>query len=319
MIGYVEDLDNINQAVSIEVRSNGEPVQTIVADRARPELVESGRLHKPNHGFEIPIAALNLAPGEHSITLIALDPITGDEVSIGEPFAITIAQPNPPTGQLEVVDETTISGWAYDSDDPRQTQVVELIVDGEWRASLTADQARPDLVESGRLPEGSPNHGFQFATADLALEYGNHEISARAADAVTGQAVVLATRNLMLWPPRPTTAELCEPSGVRALNGLTVSHNIETGFLEIVGDTANNLIVLRTAPYSFHTLLVNDSNDGTPIVYPCVSSVTISPGAGNNTVDIYEIMLSGDLIRNSTGVDSVNLHGNITTGGSLVL
>lgn len=65
----------------------------------------------------------------------------------------------PLDGYLELCTSGVISGWAWNSDHPRERVGVEILVDGTPLARVTAQQYRKDLTDCGI---GDGNYGFWY-------------------------------------------------------------------------------------------------------------------------------------------------------------
>lgn len=66
-------------------------------------------------------------------------------------------------GHLDLVNKTTVSGWAKSSDSDRPITVA-LLLDGEEVSKMKAEAYREDLINAGVSKTGK--HGFKFNVAD---------------------------------------------------------------------------------------------------------------------------------------------------------
>ncbi|RZJ97323.1 MAG: glycosyltransferase [Novosphingobium sp.] len=66
-------------------------------------------------------------------------------------------------GRMEALRGDALIGWAFDHDDPGARVVVDIFVDGLWRASTIADQPRGDLRNRG-IGDGA--HAFHWPLPD---------------------------------------------------------------------------------------------------------------------------------------------------------
>src|SRR5262245_12081514 len=70
-----------------------------------------------------------------------------------------VAPPAAIRGCLDVCTGDIISGWAWDSAHPQMRLAVDILVDGNTVARVTAQQYREDLKESGI---GDGRHAFEY-------------------------------------------------------------------------------------------------------------------------------------------------------------
>ena len=87
----------------------------------------------------------------------------------------------PPTGAVTEIDNTQISGWAYDPNLGTQAVTVRIMIDNKIVATMPADQTCDDLPDTIT----STDHGFTYDTS--ALGYGKHAVKVLAVDDVTGK------------------------------------------------------------------------------------------------------------------------------------
>src|ERR1044072_516498 len=82
-------------------------------------------------------------------------------------------------GVHETATCSAVTGWAWDSMQPNTPINVDIFVDEVLQATVTADQFRQDLLNSGR---GNGNHGFSFAVPGSLLDGQPHSIRVKFAN-----------------------------------------------------------------------------------------------------------------------------------------
>lgn len=178
--GWVFDPDRAGQSVRVRVVIDGQTYTEVTADKSRPDL-QAG-LGGSNYGFDIPIV---LPPGPHSIQVFAVesDTTSVDQTLLGEIAGLT----NPsPLGVLDVAGREGVSGWAFDPDAGANPVQIQVRVDGQVKATVTANSQRNDL---GPVI-GSTNHGFFVPLSGLAA--GPHKIEIYALDNPSNTPVKIA-------------------------------------------------------------------------------------------------------------------------------
>ncbi|TMA63619.1 MAG: hypothetical protein E6J69_16700 [Deltaproteobacteria bacterium] len=105
----------------------------------------------------------------------------------GSPNRWAAPGPEGITGTIEQATATVVSGWAADRDANGNPITVHIYVDGTFRAFLTANQPRQDLVDAGLTTE--PNHGFTW-TPSPPLDGNLHAVAVYAINVGGGAAGV---------------------------------------------------------------------------------------------------------------------------------
>ncbi len=77
-------------------------------------------------------------------------------------------------GNFDAVNCQTISGWAWDKNQPNIPVNVDIYVDGKWVATITANQFRQDLLNAGI---GNGYHGFSYAIPESFKDGKPHSLS----------------------------------------------------------------------------------------------------------------------------------------------
>ena len=128
-----------------------------------------------DHGFN---RSLAIRPGNHKVCVysISVDG-TGATDDLNRLVAcrdVTISEQAAPRGVVDAItrvdDSATINGWAYDLDSPLSSVEIDVYIDGEFAASFTADQPRPDV---NQILDVEGNHGF---SASVPISAGSHEV-----------------------------------------------------------------------------------------------------------------------------------------------
>lgn len=92
-------------------------------------------------------------------------------------------------GAIDVADRTRVAGWVHDPQSPDQPIEVQLFIDGEFVATMRADEKRDDLVRTGATTQ--PNHGFSFSIESVDLSNGEHRAQVYAVRAAAGANRIL--------------------------------------------------------------------------------------------------------------------------------
>jgi hypothetical protein len=114
---------------------------------------------------------------------------------------VTIAKPAAPTGASPAGSINEISrsgstanirGWTFDAD-TKQPILADIWVNGSYRATLTANVARPDVQAA--YPKQGPNHGF---TGSVALASGANNICLFGINVGAGNHTALGCKNIVV-------------------------------------------------------------------------------------------------------------------------
>jgi hypothetical protein len=97
-------------------------------------------------------------------------------------------------GELELVEQNTIRGWAIDRNLPDEPIEVDIFVDEEIVSVIPADEPRPDLNEKGLA-----GHGFSYTIPDRWNDGKSHVVRIQP----SGSSNVLrgSPRTIMLGRP----------------------------------------------------------------------------------------------------------------------
>lgn len=178
--GWAQDPDAGASAIAVDVYVNGKFAGSTTANLNRPDL--TAVLGSANHGFNFELP--NLAVGTHTVEVYAAESQGTVATLIGKRTVTNTA----PTGWVDVLNKTTVAGWAYDKDAGTGPVNVAVYINGTLSATVTANVSRPDLA--GVL--GSSNHGFVFTVPTLSA--GSHQISVFVLDAASGKLVPLGNK-----------------------------------------------------------------------------------------------------------------------------
>ena len=160
-----------------------------VAGLPRPDVGQAYPGAGPDHGYSVTVP---VSPGSHNVCVYAIN--VGNGVTNSRLGCVTVVAGNP-FGSLDLNDPTAggvnVVGWAIDPDQLSAPIDVQLRLDGTAVATVTADQARPDV--GAAYPAAGPNHGF--ATTIVASP-GVHTVAAVALNAGPGTNQLLASRTV---------------------------------------------------------------------------------------------------------------------------
>jgi hypothetical protein len=133
-------------------------------------------------------------PGSHSIVA----QYSGDNNFNGASSAVTPVVPSAnqaPAGSLDSTARGMFSGWTADLDDTSAKLITQVLVDGQLRGSVVADDTRDDL----QAAIGSTAHGFSVVIPYLMT--GTHIVQVVAYDSLSSQGHVVATRTVTSFSP----------------------------------------------------------------------------------------------------------------------
>lgn len=175
--GWAYDPDEGATALTIEITIDSETA-TATADQLRNDL--AAVIGTRYHGFSF--AMPTLGPGNHNVTVEAVDPITNERTTLR---TATVANPAP-LYSVDLVSATKIQGWLFDSDTPSTARQIRVDINGVQGTPVTANASRPDLVPFF----GGANFGF-----DLTGSYSGKTIDIYSIDAPSGEASLIYTNN----------------------------------------------------------------------------------------------------------------------------
>jgi hypothetical protein len=177
IIGWARDADTPGTAITVQVKVDGNATN-VTAQQSLPAY--NGTI-AAGHAFTFTMPTLG--PGTHTVTVSAADSTSGALTVIKN---TTVTNPAP-IGNVEVLNGTTVSGWAFDKDAGASSIQVEIDNNGVAGTPFSASNNRPDLTSFP--PVGSPLHGFS-ASGSFGI------VDVYALDAPTGNKVLLKTNSV---------------------------------------------------------------------------------------------------------------------------
>lgn len=168
--GWAWDQNDPYGTIDVDIYDGTTLIAKVPATQYRPDLASAG-IGKGYHGFSF-LTPANLKNNQpHSITV----KVSGTNTSLGNtPRTITCSGAAPIyQGYHDVASCNTISGWAWDRNDPNMPVNVAIYDNGTLLGVITALQFRQDLLNAGI---GNGYHGFSFAGS---LSNGTHTITVK--------------------------------------------------------------------------------------------------------------------------------------------
>ena len=152
--------------------------------------VWAGRPGCPNVGYTFALNTGNMSPGQHVITVMAVD---SDQVPEPGSASVTVTVNNgpplvwidQPVAGATVSGTVTVSGWALDNGTVVGTAIgsVQVKVDGALIGTAAYGSNRADVCGLWPGRPGCPNVGFSFPWNTSALSAGVHILTVTATDA----------------------------------------------------------------------------------------------------------------------------------------
>ncbi|MEJ5254339.1 MAG: glycoside hydrolase family 25 protein [Acidimicrobiales bacterium] len=179
--GWAADPDTTDP-IDVHLYVDGRWTSATRADLPRPDvqtvLAWSGSSHGwafeigavPGGGHEVCVYAINVGAGDTNPLLGCRSVVVLDGVPVGSLDGVA-------TG----VGAVTVSGWALDPETAGPI-TVQVFVDSQLRASLTADRSRPDVAAV--FPSHGPDHGYRGELTGVSG--GPHEVCVRALNVLGG-------------------------------------------------------------------------------------------------------------------------------------
>jgi sugar lactone lactonase YvrE len=192
--GWVADPVDGSPMSNVTVFIDGQSIGTPTLGIARQDVATY--FNQPsyaNSGFNIAYAASQLAPGSHSVTVVAVD-TNGLSTTLG-PLTVTVTPVYaPPFGNLDMAsgqasgsstittaDTVVIGGWVADPTDGAPMSNVKVLIDGISVGTPTLGVARPDVAtyynNSAYLYSG-----FGLSLPAMSLTPGAHTVTVVATD-----------------------------------------------------------------------------------------------------------------------------------------
>jgi hypothetical protein len=166
--GWALDSDTAAKSIQVKLFLDGKSWLTTTAKEPQADAPDAAT----SHGFTFKLPAMKA--GVHRIDAYAVDSLTGALTLIGSD---TVSSNQQATGEVETLNATTLSGWAFDADVGSKAIQIKLQIDDFAPVFITANGNRPDLQAS----LGSRGHGFTIALPQLTA--GGHNVHVWAVDA----------------------------------------------------------------------------------------------------------------------------------------
>jgi hypothetical protein len=182
--GWAWDPDAPGTAVAVDVYVDGVFAKTSSANVHRDDLQNA--LGSADHGFAIDMPALSF--GTHRIDLYAAESQGNVSTLIGSK-TVTNSRP---TGYVELINATTIKGWAADPDRLDIALDMKVFVNGVLVTTGTAGDERQDLVPF----LGGANYGFTITLPTLVS--GANQIDVYTVDRSSGLLIALGSKSIMV-------------------------------------------------------------------------------------------------------------------------
>jgi hypothetical protein len=265
IVGYAADKDTADP-VTLNVIVDGVSNTTVVAESAKPAGAKGAGAGA--HWFTAALTGVDAGP--HRIQITSTDSPSGETVTLYD----KVINNRKPVGKLEVVNTTTVSGYAYDPDTGNPIEIL-IQLNNDPPQSLTADDAHAVV---GGMPDA--NHGFSVQTPTHFS--GRNTIKLIAIDPFDGTQTVLATKTFTNRAPTGKFEKLT----ANALIGYAYDLDAPTTAIQIVIrlDNDNSNLVTVTANGDRPDLVrkVGSANHGFSVSF---NSAALSPGT--HRIDIF--------------------------------
>lgn len=179
--GWAADPDS-TAPIDVHLYLDGRWTRAARADLARPDVQAAFPAAGPNHGWELQIGAV--PGGLHQACVYGINVGAGDTNPLLGCRSVLVLD-GVPVGSVDGVapgvGAVTVSGWALDPETAGPI-AVQVFVDSQLRASLTADLSRPDVAVV--FPAYGPNHGYRVEVSGVGG--GPHDVCVRALNVLGG-------------------------------------------------------------------------------------------------------------------------------------
>jgi hypothetical protein len=180
--GWAIDPDT-SASLIVQVYVDGQYTAMGRASVSRPDVAAAYPSAGAAHGYSVPATA---SPGDHTVCVYAVNEGPGASTLLGC-GRVTVPSGNP-VGQVDsgsTIGGISVSGWALDPDST-ESLIVQLYVDGQFRARARADQSRPDVAAA--YPGYSAARGYSLS---VALPRGEHRACVYAVNVGPGSSTEL--------------------------------------------------------------------------------------------------------------------------------
>src|SRR5262249_20376713 len=169
--GWAWDANDPNNPINVDIYDGATLIATVPSIQFRPDLVTAG-IGNGFHGFSFTVPQSMKDGQTHSITVKFPNTSTNLQRT---PRNITCSGATPVyQGNFEVADCNTISGWAWDQNDPNMPIYVAIFDNNQLIATVLAIQFRQSLVDQGI---GNGYHVFIYNTPQSLKNGQPHSIS----------------------------------------------------------------------------------------------------------------------------------------------
>jgi hypothetical protein len=189
----INNTSAVGTAISgVQVLLDGAVVGNATYGLSRPDVCGAypGRPGCPNVGYAFTLNTGNVSPGQHVITVTALD---SDQVPEPGAASVTVTVNNgpplvwidQPVAGATVLGTVTVAGWAVDNGTVVGTAIgsVQVKVDGALIGTAAYGASRPDVCAAYAGRPGCPNVGYSFPWNTTGLSAGVHILTVTATDA----------------------------------------------------------------------------------------------------------------------------------------
>jgi hypothetical protein len=239
--GWAWDSSNPSNAINVDILNGTTLLGTVSAGIFSESLLTSG-IGNGAHAFSFP-TPISIEDGTtHTITAR----ISGTTFNLaGTPMPLTC---QPPAGHYDSTSCSSISGWAWDPNNPNTPINVDILNAGNLVATIPAGNFRADLLAAGK---GNGYHGFTFPTPSALDDGQPHTISVR----------ISQTADLL--PGSPQTLKCGTAVGVNDTTNCSViggwAWNPSSPATALNIDILNGAALLATVPANlFRQDLLND-------------------------------------------------------------
>ncbi|HVX85954.1 MAG TPA: S8 family peptidase [Phycisphaerae bacterium] len=274
--GWAFDYNAGIQPVAVAVLIDGKFAAATSASTPRNDLAAA--FGSPGHGFSFASSLFsNLSAGNHTVQVYAIDiPGAGPQLPPALIGSGVVQGPQPPIGNIDLFNATTLAGWALDLDTPSTAVTLRIDVDATTVGTPTASLARSDLQKAF----GSANHGFLF-TLPTPLAPGFHRLDLFAQDTSTHALTYLGSKEVNTNVAPIGSLDLFNG---HTLAGWAFDANAGATPIQIRYQLDNNAPQLVTASVSRSDLqsYVGSTNHGFSITLPQLA-------AGSHTVTVWAV------------------------------
>ena len=188
VVGFAMDPDLPNSGSQVEIMVDGTLAATVTADQAKPQGAKGAGAG--DHWFVANLTGIT--GGAHQIQMLVQDSPSGNFVLV----ATKVTANQKPRGKLEVANQNTISGYAWDPDSSGPVEIFLQLGKPPTVDEGPANIARPDVAV---LPD--PDHGFSITPTPTTL-FGTVQVKVFAKDTTTGALTLIGTKTYKQNPPK---------------------------------------------------------------------------------------------------------------------